>query len=227
MKAFVFALLVAVGSPSPAALVYRGPAAVKAVTITFDAGADRGYAPRILATLERFHVRATFGMTGTWARANPDLVRRMARDGDTFVNHTYDHRSFTGYSTRTGPLTARQRAWEITQTERIIHSLTGKTTRPYFRPPFGDLDSAVSRQVSRLGYTRIVMWTLDSLGWEGLSAGAIVSRVLDNVSPGAIYLMHVGIQSQDALALPAVLRGLRKDGYSVVPLPALLAGRRR
>ena len=50
---------------------------------------------------ERSGIRATFGMTGKWAQANPDLVRRMAADGDQLMNHTWDHRSFTGLSTRT------------------------------------------------------------------------------------------------------------------------------
>jgi peptidoglycan/xylan/chitin deacetylase (PgdA/CDA1 family) len=70
-----------------------------------------------------------------------------------------------------------------------------------------------------------VMWTTDSLGWEGLPAASIVSRVLAQATPGAILLMHVGAQSQDALALPRVIAGLKSRGYRLVTIPQLLAGR--
>ena len=68
------------------------------VALTYDAGADRGNTKDLLATLERDGVKATFGMTlERWAEENPDLVRQMAGDGDGFINHTYDHRSFTRF----------------------------------------------------------------------------------------------------------------------------------
>ena len=209
---------------TPARLVYQGAASVRAVALTFDAGADRGYALRILKTLETSHLHATFGMTGRWARANPDLVKRMARDRDTFINHTFDHRSFTGFSSKTAALSNAQRTWEITQTEKIIRRMTGMTTKPYFRPPYGDLDNATLALATRLGYPQVVMWTVDSLGWNHLPKADIVRRCLSMAKPGAIFLMHVGIQSQDALALPAVISGLRHSGYRIVTVPKLLRG---
>ena len=194
------------------------------VALTFDAGADRGYAARILGVLEQRHIRATFGMTGRWAAANRALVKRMARDGDVIINHTYDHRSFTGFSTRAAPLTAAQRAWEVTHADRIIQNIIGHSTRPYFRPPYGDYDPAVLRLVRRLGYRIVVMWTVDSLGWTGLSAPLILHRCLSLTRPGAILLMHVGVQSQDAFALPGLVSGLRSRGYRFVTVPRLLRG---
>ncbi|MBV9279154.1 MAG: polysaccharide deacetylase family protein, partial [Chloroflexi bacterium] len=125
------------GGAAPAQIVSQGSGRGKVIALTFDAGADTGFAAQILQTLERDHVTATFGMTGRWARANLPLLRRMARDRDQIINHTYDHRSFTGLSTRTAPLSAAQRAWEINQTDRLVRSVTGHTTRPYFRPPYG------------------------------------------------------------------------------------------
>lgn len=220
-------LLLALLNPamSPAQLVYGGTTHSRVVALTFDAGADRGFAARILSVLESNRVHVSFGMTGLWAQHNSDLVRRMSKDGYTFINHTYDHRSFTGYSSRTAALTEDQRRWEITRTERIVHALTGKTTKPYFRPPFGDYDTATLSTVRSLGYRYSVMWTVDSLGWQHLAASAIVQRCMDHIKPGSIILMHVGIQSQDAIALPAVIRGLRRLGYRFATVPQLLATR--
>jgi peptidoglycan/xylan/chitin deacetylase (PgdA/CDA1 family) len=165
-------------------------------------------------------------MTGLWANRNPDLVRRMARDHDTFINHTYDHRSFTGLSTKSAPLTAKQRTWEIEQADRVIVRITGHSARPYFRPPYGDYDSATLSLVRKLGYRYSIMWTVDSGGWEGIPVSSIVQRCLSGARPGAIVLMHVGIQSQDGLALQTVITGLKRRGYRFETIPQLLALRR-
>jgi peptidoglycan/xylan/chitin deacetylase (PgdA/CDA1 family) len=195
------------------------------VALTFDAGSDRGYAARILSILERNHVRASFGMTGRWAEANKDLVRRMSRDGDLLMNHTYDHRSFTGYSSNAAPLTTQQRKWEIQTTERIVKRITGKSTKPFFRPPYGDYDSATVRLAGTLGYHYVVMWTIDTLGWNHATPAQILTRCLSGAKPGAIVVMHVGIQSQDALALQRVISGLRSKGYRLVTVSQLVKSR--
>jgi peptidoglycan/xylan/chitin deacetylase (PgdA/CDA1 family) len=207
----------------PAALVWLVTTNHRAMALTFDAGADRGYAAQILSTLERNHVHASFGMTGKWAEANKDLVRRMARDGDLLMNHTYDHRSFTGYSSNTAPLTAQQRTWEIRRTESVVRRITGKSTKPYFRPPFGDYDAATLELAGRLGYRYSVMWTIDTLGWDHAAPAQILSRCLTGARPGAIVVMHVGIQSQDALALQSAISGLRSKGYRLVTVAQLVA----
>lgn len=206
-------------------VVTLGPSTARSVALTFDAGADRGYASRILDVLERAHIHATFGMTGRWAEANPDLVRRMAQDGDAFMNHTYDHQSFTGLSSRLAPLTAAQRTREIVRAESIIEHIAHRRARPYFRPPFGDYDTATLPLLHRLGYRYLVMWTVDSLGWQHLPAASIIRRCLEAARPGAIILMHVGIQSQDAIALRTLIQDLHGRGYGFATVPALLRGR--
>jgi peptidoglycan/xylan/chitin deacetylase (PgdA/CDA1 family) len=223
MKLFGLALAVLTLSSAPSPhLITVGRTAGNRISLTFDAGADRGYAGQILRTLERNHVQASFGMTGRWAATNPDLVRRMARDGDTFINHTYDHRSFTGLSDRTRGLNTAQRISEITRTEQVVHRLTGRSTKPYFRPPFGDYDPAALRLVARLGYTDVIMWTVDSLGWERVSTSAIVQRCSALVSPGTIVLMHVGVQSNDAQALQTLITLWKHKRYRFMTIPQLL-----
>lgn len=206
----------------PARAVDRGPATRRLIALTFDAGADRGYAARILDTLRDTGVKATFGMTGKWAEQNPDLVQRMVAEGHLLMNHTYDHASFTGRSPGTAPLTAEQRRREIERTEAVIAALVGVDLKPYFRPPSGDYDQAMLAQLGQLGYTQSVMWTVDSLGWKGRSAEQIVRRCLDGAAPGAIFLFHVGADSQDAAALPALIRQLRAAGYAFATVAELL-----
>lgn len=59
------------------------------------------------------------------------------------------------------------------------------------------------------------MWTVDSLGYTGLTAEAVTVKCLGRASPGAIYLFHVGEQARsDYDAMPAIISGLRQSGYS-------------
>lgn len=205
-----------------ARMVDRGPAAERRVALTFDAGADRGYAEQILDTLRDKGVRASFGMTGQWAEANPDLLRRMVAEGHHLINHTQTHDSFTGFSTGRAAKSSEARARELATTEQAVQRIAGATTKPYFRPPYGDIDTSVIEDVHAQGYDIVAMWTVDSQGWNGLSRAGIETRCLRAAAPGAVYVFHVGSAAQDGPALPGIIDGLRKQGYQMGTLDWLL-----
>lgn len=205
--------------PPPIPARVEGSAGV--VALTFDAGADRGYAEDILDTLAEAGIPATFGMTGTWAMANPELVQRMAADGHMVINHTFDHRSFTGVSDHLGGLSADWRQYELVQADDIIAPLIGHTTCPWYRLPYGDGDRRVVDDVVEVGYNQQVGWTIDTLGWRGSPVQNIVARSLRLAAPNAVYVMHLGIQSRDGPALPSVIEGLQAMGYGFATVATL------
>jgi peptidoglycan/xylan/chitin deacetylase (PgdA/CDA1 family) len=205
-----------------ATVIDRGVATRRSVALTFDAGADRGYAELILDVLRDHGVRASFGMTGVWARQNPDLVWRMAAEGHRFINHTWDHGSFTGLSTRTRALTTAERWAQLDRTDTLLVELTGQSSRPFFRSPYGDLDAGVQRDIAARGYAYNVLWTVDSGGWRGIPARSIIDICLRNARPGAIYVMHVGAAAQDGPALPAIIAGLVAAGYDFETIEEIL-----
>jgi peptidoglycan-N-acetylglucosamine deacetylase len=184
------------------------------VALTFDAGADRGYAQDILDLLQQKRIPASFGITGLWARANPDLVKRMAAEGHLIINHTLDHHSFTGVSDQLGGLSAARRRAELEEADAIIAPLVGHSTKPWYRLPYGDDDAQVAADVLPAGYSRKVGWTVDSLGWKGAQAPDIVARCLKMAAPGGVLIFHVGRASQDSIALPQVIEGLRERGFA-------------
>jgi peptidoglycan/xylan/chitin deacetylase (PgdA/CDA1 family) len=189
------------------------PSAEHVVALTFDAGADRGYAADILDILQEQHVLGSFGITGQWAKANPDLVRRMASDGHLVFNHTLDHQSFTGVSDRRGGLSPARRQAELTDADALIAPLIGHSTKPWYRLPYGDDDGRVAADVAPAGYSVKVGWSVDSLGWRGVSADAIVERCTRLAAPNAIYVLHVGRTSQDGPALNRLIAALRSRGF--------------
>jgi peptidoglycan/xylan/chitin deacetylase (PgdA/CDA1 family) len=208
-------------TPGRSVPVSHGPAECNAVALTFDAGADRGYAEQILDILRQEQIPASFGMTGLWASKNSDLVQRMVEEGHELINHTWDHSSFTGFSYGR-PLGVGERRLELDRADELLSGLQGRSTRPLFRPPFGDLDEGVLRDVADDGYDYTIMWTVDSFGWNHLPAAGIIDRCLSRAEPGAIYLFHVGIESQDAQALTAIIGGLRERGLAFVTISDLL-----
>jgi len=61
------------------------------IALTFDSDGVAGYTALILDTLETNGVPASFGVTGMWAQTHPDLLKRLVRDGDVVMNHSWDH----------------------------------------------------------------------------------------------------------------------------------------
>ena len=203
--------------------IVRGNTSRRVVALTFDAGSDAGYTANILDVLATSGARATFSVTGLWAEQNRDLLLAIAAGGHEIINHTYDHKSFTGISSGAAPLTPGQRALELSRTEVTVYHLAERSTRPYWRPPYGDLDGTAQADAAAAGYTSTVMWTVDTLGWNGATADAIVDRCLAKAESGAIYVMHVGSASQDAVALPRIIGGLRAQGYGFGTVAEIVA----
>ncbi len=224
LTGYVYSPYVTLVAATPAGTISRGLTDRALVSLTFDAGADRGYAGSILDTLTAKGVKASFGMTGTWASANSDLVQRMAREGHHLVNHTRSHRSFTGRNTGTAALTPAERLDEVETTEASLKALTGAGTKPWFRPPYGDYDGGVLRDIAAYGFKHNLMWTVDSLGWNGLTRDQIVSRIMSQHGNGYIYLFHVGSAPQDGPALPQIIDGLRAKGYGFGTAPQVVFG---
>ena len=202
-------------------VLYRGRTDTNSIALTFDAGADAGYASLILDVLRRNGVRASFGMTGQWAQAHPDLVLAMAAGGHQLMNHSWSHQSFTGVSTKRRPLSRDERQNEVELTDAAIRDITGNTTAPFFRAPFGDRDASLEADVGSFGYAYDVLWTVDTGGWAGAPVGRIVAAVSRGAEPGAIIVMHVGAESQDGPALQAVIDAVRAKGLGFATVAEL------
>jgi peptidoglycan/xylan/chitin deacetylase (PgdA/CDA1 family) len=212
-------VLASVPSPSGGSvLAARLPGAAKVVALTIDVERDAEHVDTIVDTLDDRGVLASFGITGAVAETYPDVVEHIARGGHLVMSHSDAHRSFTGRSSGQQLLTRSARQADLRAADSALSALIGRSTKPYWRPPYGDVDAGVLADVGAIGYSRTVLWSVDSLGWSGLGAEAIVERVLGAAEPGAIILMHAGSHSQDGLALGRIIDGLRAEGYSFVTL---------
>ncbi|MGH2615157.1 MAG: polysaccharide deacetylase family protein, partial [Thermomicrobiales bacterium] len=194
------------------------------VALTFDAGADTGYGAEILDLLRDEGLKATFGMTGLWAEANPDLVQRMVAEGHQLMNHTWDHASLTGANTGMPAQTPEQVAQQLGDTEAVVRDLTsGYEMRPYFRPPYGDYDATSLGYLYNNGYYLSIWWTCDSHGWAGWGAQEIIDYCTTNLVEDEILLLHVGnAAATDFEALPGLIQFFRDSGYAFVTVEQML-----
>ena len=194
------------------------------VALTFDLGGRLTPALDILERLVIDRVCATVFPTGdaalttagkavmTMVRAHPELFE--------VGNHTVNHCNLrdgggpTGCPT-TPPSTARIQD-ELRGAETIVEGMIGRTTKPYWRPPYGAYATRVRNAAAAIGYTKTIMWHVDTIDWRpikdgGPTAAAIAAKVAANVDTGSIVLMHLGgYHTFDAL--PSMVRRLRADG---------------
>lgn len=189
-------------SAAPAAASSKG----KVVYITFDDGPSV-YTSQVLKVLSQYRVHATFFEVGQMVAAHPSLTSLVYRQGNSVQNHTWSHPDLR-------KLTAAQIAYQVSATDRQIRAHTGYLPC-CLRPPYGAVNATVRARAAGLG-KKIALWTVDPRDWSRPGVAAIQSRVLSQVRPGSVVLLHDGggDRSQTVTALGGILKTLKARGYT-------------
>jgi peptidoglycan/xylan/chitin deacetylase (PgdA/CDA1 family) len=194
--------------PAPAAEIDIGNTSRPRIALTFDAGGPSAPTARILDSLAKHQVHSTFFITGDWANQNPDLVRRIHNEGHEIGNHTMHHPDLRA-------LSDQEVCTELSQAENVIYSLTGATTRPYYRPPYGGRDNRVRSLAAQIGY-RTVYWTFDTLDWQTTATpDSITNNVMAHISNGVVILMHAGSKAESE-TLDGLMTKIEQMKYQMV-----------
>jgi peptidoglycan/xylan/chitin deacetylase (PgdA/CDA1 family)/spore germination protein YaaH len=188
----------------------------KVIALTFDDCSNPGTWASILDILEQNNVKATFFPYGVGATGNEDLLKRTSDLGFQIGNHSYSHPYFT-------TLTSAQITDELTKCDDFVKGITGQSTKPYFRPPNGDYNAAVLQALGDAGYSKTILWTVDTQDYDGIPASQIEQTALDQASPGGIIIMHANYGAVNTpAALPGIISGLKAEGYKFVTIEELL-----
>ncbi len=189
------------------------------VALTFDDGPDEQWTSQILDILKREHVPATFFIIGQNGQAHPQLVKRIVAEGHDIGNHSFTHPNL-------GEIPGKLTELELNATQRLIEALTGRSTRLFRAPYFGDAEPQTADEVepaaiaNRLGYI-IIGLRVDPDDWALPGTDEIVRRTeagLTNPNPderGQIVLLHDGggNRAQTVAALPRLIHDLRAQGF--------------
>ena len=186
------------------------------IALTFDYGPHHVYTPLILDILKEYNVHATFFLIGENAERNPDLVRRILREGHEIGNHTYLHKNLKEHTS--GGIYE-----EIAMAEDVILRIADQKTK-LLRPPGGLYDKLVCETAHRLDYD-IILWTVDTLDWKHPTAEEIVSKVESSIQCGDIILCHDfigGAPSPTPEAMKKLIPDLLAQGFEFVSVSELI-----
>ncbi len=191
-----------------------------AVALTFDDGPDPASTPALLDLLQSRGARATFFVVGERVLAHPELVRRCHAEGHELGNHSHTHSPWLNFRLRRG----MQR--EIAACQEALEATTGRRPRSY-RPPVGLRNPAVHPACAALGL-RVIGWQVRSFDKSGRARDAVVSRVLHQLRPGGIVLLHDGGQPRERLLAitSGILQDIEARGLRTVTVDELLGSPR-
>ena len=197
-------------------LAAHGDRGVNRVALTFDDGPSSKHTGAVLDNLDKLGVRATFFLNGSAMEKHPAVTRQIVERGHKLGNHSYSHER----------MLFRSQSWiaqEVETTDQLIRQ-AGHQGQIFFRPPYGKRLFTLPLYLAKTNRTTIT-WDVNGDPNPGTdSAADIATRVLNNVQPGSIILLHVMWNSRQNTrdALHAVVDGLRGAGYEIVTVAELL-----
>jgi len=217
---------------------YTIPGAGRAMALTFDMGGRLDPGVDILTFLIRHRICATLFPTGAMAQTEHgrDIMAMVRAHPELFEigNHTMHHCDLVngGLGSPTtapcagGAPTADFIRRELTDAAAILETLTGQRPVPYWRPPYGSINSAVIQAAASAGYTKTFMWDIDTVDWKPIADGGptaeqIATKVITQAESGSNVLMHLGCY-ETLNALRLMVPGLRDRGFLLTSLSDLL-----
>jgi peptidoglycan-N-acetylglucosamine deacetylase len=162
--------------------------------------------PNLLDALGARGVHATFFIKGTLANANPELVRRIVERGHAIGNHSFSHPSGSFWC-----LPPRRIRAEIAECNRAVSAITGEMPL-VFRAPVGMKNPFVH---PALETTPLVGWSARAFDTATSDPETVVRRLLPDIRPGAILLLHQG-RSRSVEIISRVVDEMHRLGYRFV-----------
>jgi peptidoglycan/xylan/chitin deacetylase (PgdA/CDA1 family) len=204
--------------PDPIA---HGPRTQKRIALTFDACATSRpsrYDERITQILVKTQTPATLFLGGKWMQDHRAATRYLASLPQIeLANHTYLHPHLP-------QLDDEQIRNELATTQLIMDSLTGRAAT-YFRPPYGEYDERVVRIATELGLTTIQYDLASGDPDTAATKERLIEYVVGCAKNGSIIVMHINRRGwHTAEALPEIIRGLLRRGFTLVTVSNLLQG---
>ena len=222
--AFAVAFALYVGAVSPRATWFgggtlHGATTRREVALTFDDGPNLGATLPIMDILDRYGVKGTFFEVGKAVAIAPQISRALIAHGHLIGDHSYHHDSWRWLDPRYP---------ELQRTQDVIERETGVCPALY-RPPHGERTPFLAHAVDD-HHMHMVLWNVSAGDWATDDAALIARRVLVAAKPGAIILLHDGLDGNPTAnrqvlvrALPLILDALRARHLEPVRLDRLLA----
>lgn len=195
--------------------VYSGLGANNLIHLGFDVEGSPEPLAEILDVLDKHNVKTTMFILGSWAENNPDWVQTFAERGHEFANHTYTH----GNMKEMDAATVQD---ELNRVEAIVQRLTGETTKPWLRPPFGSRSDVSLAAAYEAGWTTVI-WSGSPEDWRPeFDEDAMCRTLIASSHAGGILYAHTGRPEMPAV-IDRYIGTMQQRGFTFVPLTVLLS----
>jgi delta-lactam-biosynthetic de-N-acetylase len=179
------------------------------IYLTFDEGYEYGYTASILDTLKQKNVKAVFFVTEPYAKAEPELVERIIEEGHVLGNHSATH-PVDGIAS----LSIEQQQNEVMENHQYIKEQFDYNMY-LFRYPAGKFSEQSLAIVNNCNY-KSVFWSFAYLDYDVENQpeqAESLSKMLDRLHPGAVYLLHAESET-NAIVLGEFIDKAMEQGYS-------------
>ncbi|BAZ39950.1 polysaccharide deacetylase domain containing protein [Calothrix sp. NIES-4101] len=188
------------------------------VALTYDDGPHPPYTNQLINLLNRLEAKATFFTVGKNVEEHPETVMMLVESGHEVGNHSYSHKE----------LIWKKPAFvsaEINKTDELLRRL-GVRNEILFRAPFGFKRFTLPYILNRM-HKKHILWNLDPKDYQENNPELIANRVFENVTPGAIILLHDGGGDRTATiaATEIIITKLQAQGYKFLTVSQMLAQR--
>lgn len=196
-----------------AALPEGEPAGKRRIYLTFDDGPSTVVTGRVLDTLHREGVKATFFIVSDRVPGREEVLRRIVREGHTVGVHSATHDYSAIYASDEALLS------DVAACAECIRRVTGVTARCYRFPGGGGARrEQQTALLEELGY-RVVRWNAVCGDEEvrGADAETLVGMSIRTAGKRntVVLLLHDSAPHKaTAEALPAIIAHFRARGYA-------------
>lgn len=197
---------------------YIGDTSKNIIYLTFDAGSENGNTEKILDSLKKHNVKATFFLVGNYIETSPELVKRMVEEGHTIGNHTYSHPDMSKISDE------ESFKKELQSLESLYKETTGQELLKIYRPPQGKYCVSNLEMADKLGY-KTIFWSLAYVDWyenKQPTKEEAFNKLLKRIHPGAIVLLHSTSKTNGDI-LDELLTKWEDMGYSFGEIKDLIS----
>jgi peptidoglycan/xylan/chitin deacetylase (PgdA/CDA1 family) len=168
---------------------------IKRFAWTVDDGSSPEGIKDYLDFMQEHDLRMTFFITSEYSGwiSNRSQVQELVDSGQLqLANHSHLHPGFRASSNA-------RITEELTRCGKFIEDTYGVQAKPFFRPPYGQIDARVTAIASENGYTSPIMWS-GSLGDNARQRRQSIVQMGDKyIQDGIILLDHFNSRTPKAV----------------------------
>ncbi len=187
---------------------YHGNTANKNVTLMVNVYWGEEFLDDMLKIFEKYDVKTTFFVGGTWATKNTEFLKKIASKGHEIGSHGFFHKDHS-------KLNYAQNVTEIKNTHNLVKELLNQEMN-LFAPPSGAFNKDTILAAKNLGY-KTILWSRDTIDWRDHDEQKIFDRAT-KISNGDFVLMH---PTKCTLAsLDSIIASILGQGFKIIPISA-------